>query len=84
MFDGRKSTFVKSASILLAGSFAITGLAGLGAISIGTAKVCHGDFIIICSPIEAPGTALLAVVIGAMAAFLLYARSKFTEGKIER
>jgi len=65
---------VKVASIALSIAFAITGLSGLGTLSIGNARICHGDFIWVCDPIEPSPSLLVLFAAGAIAASLLLMR----------
>ena len=74
MFKCEASTFVRTMSVALSVGFAITGLTGLGALSIGNAQICYDDFIGYCRPIEPPGFALISLAVEAMIAFLIFVK----------
>jgi hypothetical protein len=74
MFEREARTVVKATSVALSVAFAVTGLTGLGALSIGNARLCYGDFIPHCDPIEAPTLTLITLASAAMIAFLFFAR----------
>jgi len=76
MFDNQKSAFVKVAATLISGGFAVSGAVGLGTASIGGARLCAGDFILVCHPLETPLPILLSVVFVSAEIFLFHARTQ--------
>jgi hypothetical protein len=75
LFKRKTSGVVKMASLALATAFAITGLSGLGAVTLGGAMICREEFAEICQPLQAPGLTLLLLSAGSMVAFLVSIRN---------
>ena len=76
MFDKQGSAFTKIAATTVIGGLAITGTVGLGTASMGGTKVCSGDFVTLCFPLEIPVIPVLSLVAALMAIFLLHARTQ--------
>jgi len=75
MFKQGMPIFAKTVAVALSAGFVITGLPGLGGVSIGHTEICRSDvlFIDICRPIL-PSAMLLMLVAGGTIAFLVFAR----------
>ena len=84
MFEREARTFVKATAVALSVGFAVTGLTGFGALSISNARICYGDFIPHCDPIEAPAWALITLASAAMTVFLLFARVSNSSGRLRQ